>query len=237
LFRSTRRRAAFAAITALAASLLVIPGPVLASATTPATVSERVAAKGDDNPTRTKKVAYRKNWVFRSTKLRRCAFIEVSGLLVGHWRWAYRNPDGSWNHDHKYWEGFALRNPAIHVKGWPILGAGCDSTERRRIKARMSQGWYQSGCDLGVDIAVGVPWSIEFNPSYKCKKGRVGHRTSTEGPSRKTLHQWNSGLVARFDDILGPTNQGVGFSGKVVVRVHKRNASDQVSYPMHVTIK
>ncbi len=198
--------------------------------------SETAAARGD-NPTRTKVAKYRKNWVFRSGRLDRCAFIEVTATMVGRWRWAYRNPDGSWNHNTKNWLGFELKNPAVHVTGWPTLGAGCNSTERWRIKADISQGWYQSGCDIDVDVSVGFPWSVEANPSYSCRTDRLGHTTSTEGPSSKTLHQWNTGVPLRFDGVLADRQGGVGFSGDVIVRMHKRNASDRFKGHMVVALK
>jgi hypothetical protein len=238
--RNAHRWSVLAVSIMLAAALLVQPGPVATTTATAATSSppeSPVASRGGDNPTRTKVVKYRHNWVFRSTRLGRCAFIAVSANLVGRWRWAYRNPDGSWNHNTKNWLGFSLRDPAVHVTGWPILGAGCDSTERWRIKAQISQGWYSSGCSLEVDISVGFPWSVEANPAYQCTTNRLGHTTSIEGPSRKTLHQWNSGVPVRFEGVLAPADLGLAFSGKVLIRVHKRNASDRWTKPVNVFIK
>jgi len=233
-------RAATSCLAALLLSLVlgVLPGASVSSAS-PAPddgAAAAVAARGD-NPTRTSVAKFRKNWVFRSPRLNRCAFIEVTARMEGHWRWAYRNPDGSWNHNTKNWLGFDLKNPAVHVTGWPILGAGCNSTERWKIKANISQGWYQSGCDLDVSVAVGFPWSIEASPSYQCGTKRLGHTTSTEGPSRKTLHQYNTGVPLHFDGVLADRTSGVGFSGDVIVRIHTRNASDRFKGHMLVALK
>ena len=228
------RRTTTMCLLALLLSLIVALGDGTAAVGSEA--SDTVATRGD-NPTRTKTAKYRKNWVFRSPRLDRCAFIEVTATMVGRWRWAYRNPDGSWNHNTKNWLGFDLKNPAIHVTGWPILGAGCDSTARWKIKADISQGWYQSGCDLSVSVGVGFPWSIGANPSYQCGTERVGHTTSTEGPSTKTLHQYNSGVPLHFDGVLADPQHGVGFGGDVIVRIHKRNASDRFKAHMVVSLK
>lgn len=195
------------------------------------------SARGTDNPWRRKVVRFRKNWVMRSTQLNRCAFIEATATLIGHWRWAYRNPDNSWNHRTKNWQGFKLRNPAIHVTGWPILGAGCNSTERWRIKARIGQGWYSHGCSLDVDVSFGFPWSVEANPSYECGTNRLGHTRSVEGPSRKTLHQWNTGVPIVFDGVLADTSTGVAFAGGINLRVFTSNASAPFKRELLVYIK
>lgn len=180
---------------------------------------------------------YRRNWVLRSTKIRRCAFVAVTAKVIGYWRWAYRNPDLSWNHGTKNWRRFKVKNPAVHVTGWPITTRGCNSTERWRIKAKINHGWHSWGCQLGVDTAVGFPWSVEFNPSYKCGKKRVGRTVSIEGPSRKTLHQYNSGVPVKFDGTLAPTSLGEEFNVVIVIRMHKKNASDRFKRVGRVHIK
>ena len=126
---------------------------------------------------------YVKNWVFRSTKLNRCVFFEASGRMVGSWRYAY-GPDSP-DRDTLEWENIRLRNPTISATGWPILGAGCDSTKTWNMRADLSQGFYQAGCDLDVNVSVGYPWSVSASPSYECGDNRVGHRTSNEGPARE----------------------------------------------------
>lgn len=201
------------------------------------TTTQPQAERRGDNPTRRAVVRYRRNWVFRSGPMQRCAFVEVTARLIGRWRWAYRLPDMTWDHQFKYWLGFRLKNPAVHVIGWRTLGDGCDSTSRWRIKARIEQGWFHSGCALSVDVGVGYPWSVQATPHYRCDTHFVGHRASTEGPSRKALHQWNTGVPLRFDGVIARRSQGVGFSGKVLVRIFKRNASDQFRGRFAATIK
>ena len=60
------------------------------------------------------------------------------------------------------------------------------------MKASLAQGFYQSGCKLSVRVGVGFPWSVSASPSYSCGKNRVGHRSSTEGPAKKKLNQFNT---------------------------------------------
>jgi hypothetical protein len=175
----------------------------------------------------TKVQKYVHNWVFRSTKLHRCAFVEATGKIVGKWEYAYGS--GEQDKDTLSWTGIRLRDPAVTVKAWPILGAGCDSTQRLRAKADISQGWFQSGCDLDVSVSVGFPWSVSATPELDCGDNRVGHRTSTEGPSRRTLAQYNTGAPLHFEGTLASVRAGgIGFSGVISVRMHTRNASDLV---------
>lgn len=244
-----RPRLRSAAVAAAAASSLVLalvasPTSVSASTISPsATVASTsapaapAAARGD-NPTRTKVVKYRRNWTFRSTKLGRCAFVELTARVEGRWRWAYRNPDGrTWNKDTRNWLGFSLKNPTVHVTGWPTLGAGCDSTKRWKAKAEITQGWYTPSCSLDADVSVGYPWSVSVTPQFECGEKKQGHTTSTEGPSRKTLHQYNSGVPLTFEGTLAPTDSGVGFKSRLIVRIFKKNASDRVTYDANVVIR
>ena len=178
---------------------------------------------------------YLKNWVFRSTKLNRCVFIEVQGSMVGTWEYLYG--DSSTDHDSLYWTKMRLKNPSISATGWPISGAGCDSTKRWKMKADLSQGWYQAGCDLSVSVGVGFPWSVSASPTYKCGKNRVGHRTSTEGPSKKTLNQFNTGFPIRFSNTPASVRAGgVGFSGVITVRAHTKHSSDAVRKTLNITL-
>ena len=181
------------------------------------------------------KKPYVHNWVFRSKKLKRCVFFEAAGNIVGKWRYAY-GPDSP-DKDTLEWENIRLTNPSVKATGWPIRGKGCDSTKRWKMKADLSQGWFQSGCDLDVSVSVGFPWSVSATPEYNCETGRVGHRTSTEGPSRKTLAQYNSGAPIKFAGALaGVRYGGIGFRGVVSVRMHTKNASDLVRKSINVTL-
>lgn len=180
---------------------------------------------------------YVKNWVFRSTKLKRCVFIEVSGSMVGTWQYLYGDHSTNTNRDLLNWTAMRLRNPSIEATGWPIRGAGCDSTKRWPMKANLTQGWYQSTCKLSVSVGVGFPWSVSASPTYKCGSGRVGHRGSTEGPARKTLSQFNTGYPIRYAHTVASVRAGgVGFTGVVTVRAHTKRASDAVRHVIHLTL-
>ena len=212
------------------AAALVVAGVSTQSGSFTMTVAPAAAAK---KHTITR--PYLRNWVFRSTKLHRCVFIEVQGSMVGTWEYLYG--DSSSDHDSLNWTKMRLKNPSISARGWPIKGAGCDSTKRWRMKADLAQGWYQSGCDLSVSVGVGFPWSVSATPSYKCGKNRVGHRNSTEGPSRKTVNQFNTGYPIRISSTPASVRAGgVGFSGVITVRAHTKSSSDAVRHTLNVTL-
>jgi hypothetical protein len=178
---------------------------------------------------------YIHNWVFRSTKLKRCVFIEVSGSMTGTWQYLYGS--SSSDHDSLNWTNMRLKNPTISATGWPIRGAGCDSTKHWKMKADLSQGWYQSGCDLSVSVSVGFPWSVSASPSYACDANKVGHRTSTEGPAAKTLNQFNSGFPIKFSNTPASVRAGgVGFTGVITVRAHTARSSDAVRHKVNLTL-
>ena len=178
---------------------------------------------------------YVNNWVFRSNKLNRCVFVSVSGRMVGRWRYAYG--ENSPDRDTLEWARMRLKNPTVSATGWPILGAGCDSTKRWKMRADLSQGFYQSGCDLDVSVSVGFPWSVSASPSYACGNNRVGHRTSTEGPARSTLTQFNSGFPIRFGGTLASVRAGgVGFTGVFTVRAHTKRSSDAIRRSLNITL-
>jgi predicted outer membrane repeat protein len=162
------------------------------------------------------------NWVFRSTKLNRCVFVEVSGTLSGSWRYAYT--DGST--DTLAWSSITIKNPTVTATGWPISGAGCDSTKRWKMTANIEQGWYQSKCDLDVSVSVGLPWSISATPTYSCPTKKVAHYASTEGPSSSTLKQFNSGSIKFANKLASVKGGGIAFKGTVSVRPHTSSASD-----------
>jgi hypothetical protein len=178
---------------------------------------------------------YTRNWVFRSTKLHKCAFIQVSGRITGTHRYAYYAGDGSsgWNTSTLNWSNIHLDNPTVSVQGWPISGAGCDSTKRWALKADISQGWQQSKCSLTVSVGAGFPWSVSASPSYTCGKSRVGHFSSTEGFA-KTVHQYNSGTPLHFSGMLAPTKSSIPFTEDLIVRVHTKSASDL--FAVHVPV-
>ncbi len=178
---------------------------------------------------------YSKNWVFRSTKLNRCVFISVSGSMTGTWQYLYG--DASPDKDSTNWTNMRLKNPTVTAEGWPILGAGCDSTKRWKMKADLSQGWYQAGCDLDVSVSVGFPWSVSATPSYACGDNKVGHRTSTEGPAAATLNQFNTGFPISFASVAASKRAGgVGFKGVITVRAHTKRSSDAVRKTVNLTL-
>lgn len=180
---------------------------------------------------------YYTNWVFRSTKLNRCVFIEVQGSMVGSWEYLYGDSSTNTDHDSLYWTGIKLKNPSISATGWPVSGAGCDSTKRWSMKADLEQGWFQSSCALSVKVAVGFPWSVSASPNYSCGSSRVGHRSSTEGPSTSTLNQFNSGYPISFANVSASARAGgVGFKGAITVRAHTTSASDAVQHTLNVTL-
>jgi hypothetical protein len=183
---------------------------------------------------------YLRNWVFRSTKLKRCVFVEVRGSMVGTWEYLYGDGSNNTDHDSLYWTKMRLKNPTISATGWPIRGAGCDSTKRWKMKADLSQGWHQSGCRLKVSVSnlsVGIPWSVSASPSYSCGKNKVGHRDSTEGPSKKTLNQFNSGFPLKFANTPASRRAGgVAFTGVITVRAHTKSSSDAVRYAVTVAL-
>ena len=180
---------------------------------------------------------YVHNWVFRSTDLNRCVFISVEGSMVGTWEYLYG--DSSDDHDSLWWTKMRLKNPTISATGWPISGAGCDSTKRWNMKVDLEQGWHQNGCDLSVDLGVGVavPWSVSASPKYSCGDNRVGHRSSTEGPSKGEHNQFNSGHPLKFSNTAASVRAGgVAFTGVITVRAHTRSSSDAVRHTLNVTL-
>ena len=178
---------------------------------------------------------YIHNWVFRSTSLQRCVFVEVTGSMVGTWEYMYGDP--STDKDSLVWTGMRLKNPTIKATGWPIKGAGCDSTKRWKMKATLTQGWYQYGCKLSVSVSAGFPWSVSASPTYKCGSSKNGHRSSTEGPSTATLAQYNSGYPIKYSNTPASVRAGgVGFTGVFTVRAYTSNASDAVRYSLNTTL-
>jgi len=213
------------------AACVSVAGASTQSGPSPVSVAPATAAGAKHRINR----PYIHNWVFRSTKLRRCVFFEVRGSMVGTWEYLYGPSIG--DKDSLQWTNMRLKNPSISATGWPITKTGCNSTKRWPMKANLSQGWFQSGCDLDVSVAVGFPWSVEASPSYRCGRKRVGHRTSTEGPSRKTLNQFNSGYPIRFANTPASVRAGgVAFSGVITVRAHTASSSDAVRKTLSVTL-
>ena len=60
---------------------------------------------------------YVRNWVFRSTKLKRCVFIEVQGSMVGKWEYLYG--DSSSDKDSPYFTKMKLKSRRDHGPGTP----------------------------------------------------------------------------------------------------------------------
>ena len=182
---------------------------------------------------------YVHNWVFRSTSLNRCVFIEVQGTMVGSWEYLYG--DYSTDKDSLRWTGMKLQNPSISATGWPISGAGCDSTRHWNMKAKLSQGWYQQQCRLTVtpSASIAAPWSVSagISPSYACGANKQGHRSTTEGFSTNTLHQYNSGYPISFaNDSASVAAGGIGFTGSITVTAHTASSSDTVNYKVYLTL-
>lgn len=115
------------------AAALVVAGASTQSGSFAMTVAPASAAK---KHTITR--PYLRNWVFRSTKLNRCVFIEIQGSMVGTWEYLYG--DSSSDHDSLNWTKMRLKSPSISATGWPISGAGCNSTKRWKMKADLAQG-------------------------------------------------------------------------------------------------
>ena len=175
--------------------------------------------------------------MFRSTSLNRCVFVEAEGSMVGNWEYLYGDSSTNTDHDSLWWTGMRLKNPSISATGWPITSTGCDSTKRWSMKADLAQGWYQTGCDLKVSVGVGFPWSVSASPTYSCGQNKVGHRSSTEGPSTSTLNQFNSGYPISFANAAASARAGgVGFTGVITVRAHTTSSSDAVRYVLNLTL-
>ena len=65
----------------------------------------------------------------------------------------------------------------------------------------------------------------------------MGHRSSTEGPSKKTLNQFNSGFPIKFANTPASRRAGgVGFTGVFTVRAYTKSSSDAVRHCLNVTL-
>ncbi len=175
-------------------------------------------------PQKTKDVSepYDRNWVFRSTKIHECAFIEISGRITATQRYAYLLDAGGWDPRFFNWSNIKLRDPKIEVTGWPITSTGCDSTSTWSMSAvDMSQTWYDESCGLGISLAAGIPWSISATPTVHCGSYKAAHTSSTEGPGRD-LFQANSGpaYIAAFEGAVTDSS-GIAFDCDITVRVHR----------------
>ncbi len=220
----------------LSVLVLTLGSPGLASAAGPVAGDTALTSSAARATTwHSKTQPYVRNWVFRSTKINRCVFIEVSGAVKGRWRYAYgpSSPD----RDTLDWDNLRLVNPRISATPWPIRGAGCDSTKRWAMKANLSQGWYQQRCSLKVSLSAGVPWSVSATPTYTCGDNRLGHRRSTEGRASSTLNQYNSGAPVHFSGTLASVRGGgIGLQGVIGVRAHTKSSSDYVKRTLNVSI-
>jgi hypothetical protein len=144
---------------------------------------------------------YTQNWVFRSTSLRACVFVEVKGWVRGTHRYAYHSAGGTgWDTRYYYWYNTRLVQPSIRAVGWPISGAGCNSTRRVAFKKiTLAQSWYEGTCHLSVGLSAGVPWSIQATPTYTCGKRDAARRTtSAEYPGAAGYRQANGGAPVLF---------------------------------------
>lgn len=88
-----------------------------------------------------------------------------------------------------------------------------------------------------MSVGVGFPWSVSASPKSSCGSKRVGHRSSTEGRSKKKLNQFNSGYPIKFSNTPASVRAGgVGFTGVITVRAHTKNSSDAVRHTLNVTL-
>lgn len=163
---------------------------------------------------------YLQNWVFRSTDLKACMFVEISGSIVGTNRYAYYNSSGNgWDTRYYLWSNVRLANPKVTVKQWPMTSTGCDSTKSVTFtQMRIRQQWYESSCDLGVSIAVGAPWSISATPTYTCGTSEVADRDTTDPSNLTSYVQANSGYPVNFTgEILALATDALPFRANVTV--------------------
>jgi len=164
---------------------------------------------------------YLRNWVFRSTEIHECAFIEISGRMTATHRYAYQLDNG-WDPRYFVWTNMKLRDPKIEVTGWPITSTGCDSTARWKMSAvDMTQTWYDESCGLSISLAGGIPWSVSATPTVHCGKYKAAQRGTTE-KGGSDLFQANTGTsyVAAFEDTVTDST-GIAFDCDITIVVHR----------------
>ena len=107
-----------------------------------------------------------------------------------------------------------------------------------RLRAELEQGWYQTGCNLDVDVSLAAPpWESSADVDYNCGRNKVAHRESSEGPAKATLNQFNSGHPVKYENTSASVKAGgVGFTGVIIVRGHTKSSSDQVRRTLHLTL-
>lgn len=161
---------------------------------------------------------YVKNWVFRSTPLSACMFVEVAGSVTGTHRYAYYASDGGWDPNHYVWSGMKMANPRVTMKTGAITSTGCDFTRPVAFTgATLRQDWYDGGCRLSVGISAGFPWSVSASPTYSCGTYNVGRRSTSYGAA-SSYAQYNSGNPVYYKgEKLAGAADSLPFRGNVLV--------------------
>ena len=136
---------------------------------------------------------YVSNWVFRSTRISACMFVEVTGNVTATHRYAYYSSSGGFNPNYYVWYNVKMNNPAITMKTGSLTSIGCDFTRPVSFSsASLNQAWYEGGCALGVSIGAGFPWSVFATPTYSCGNHQVGGNRTSYGTST-SFKQYNTG--------------------------------------------
>lgn len=161
---------------------------------------------------------YVKNWVFRSTPLAACMFVEVGGSVTGTRRYAYHSSDGLWDPNHYVWSNVKMANPRVTMKTGTITSTGCDFTRPVAFTgATLRQDWYDGGCRMSVGISAGFPWSISASPTVSCGTYNVGRRSVGYGAA-SSFAQHNSGYPVYFNgEKLAAATDAIPFRGNVLV--------------------
>jgi hypothetical protein len=206
-------------------SVLMACGLVLSLGTTAS------PAAAVDQKTVTVTRPYTQNWVFRSTRIKACVFIEISGSLVAKRRYAYRySGTMEWDPRTYYWYGAKLKNPTLKARAWPIRGAGCDSTRSLKLsKFTITQKWYEGGCDLSAQFSASYPWGIGVTPTYSCGNHRVAQRSTTYGAATRVA-QYNTGYPAYFKGaLLAPRGMAWPVRGNITGVFQRKIGTSRVS--------
>ena len=161
---------------------------------------------------------YVKNWVFRSTPLSACMFVEIAGSITGTHRYAYYASDGGWDPNHYVWSGIKMANPRVTMKTGSLTSTGCDFSRPVTFsKATLRQDWYDGGCKLSVGISAGFPWSVSASPTYSCGTYNVGRRATSYGAA-SSFAQYNSGYPVYYNgEKLAGAADALPFRGNVLV--------------------
>ena len=176
------------------------------------------------------------NWVLRDPDdLRACVFVEVTGKMKGNYE-KVNDPNGP---DFYVWTKIKLVDPRVKIQGWPLRGAGCDSTKRVKLtKAVMRVKWYKENCRLGASWSVGIPWSVSATPTLKCGKEKVLFLKNSDDENKTTYKYSYEGTSGGFKNELSyapssdPANRiAYGVDVKVKVTRNVGAASQTSDFP------